>query len=453
MRHRHFVPQLALSTALVLGSFGCHHTKKTGAGGDAGANSDAGAGGDAGANSDAGLTCGKLPPSGASQVVAPSAGGNEVGRGVRVGVDKAGRPILAYLDIPTTGVQVLYVQRWDDCNGVWRTSQKVDDTIASVGSGATVFALSVDPTDGRIALAYLKLAQLGSSASAPTQAVFVATSADDGATFQSVKVSKHSVETGAGEGGIDNAFEPNVTLGGGKTYAAWVQDNTACSIGGTGCAQAVVVATGTGGAYTYAHMRDSTDALHGGDFAARAFTLGLALDSAGALGVVAHKEPPTGYNTVLAYWRPGQQNFVTITDSANVQNDDGGAALVYDGVAPRVVSRLQQGTLTNSTSYDLVFSSSPDGSAWSTVAMPRPESIANSQSIVAHAGVVTVFAGGPHLFRTTNLSSFTVSDVSLAQGSSSTGSAITIAGKVWGVVEGITPPSDVTGGVVFYREP
>ena len=100
-----------------------------------------------------------------------------------------------------------------------------------------------------------------------------------------------------------------------------------------------------------------------------------------------------------------------------------------------------------------MFSASPDRTGWSTVAMPRPESIASTQSIVAHAGVVTVFAGGPHLLRITNLIDSTVSDVSLAQGSSSTGSAITSAGKVWGAVEGVTPPCDVTGGVVFYREP
>lgn len=453
--HRHSVTPLVLASALFLGGAGCHHKKTASADGGTDGSTpggDGGTGGDAGMGGDAGVACGKLPPTGASQVVQPSTGTDELGRGVRVGVDKAGRPLLAYLDAPINGgLQTLYVQRWDDCAGAWRSAVKVDDTISSIGTGQTVFALSVDPTSGIVGIAYLKKATLATSA-APSQTVFVAQSTDDGATFASAKVSKHAVENGAGAGDLDDAGEPNIVLGGGKTYVAYVQNNTACPPSNSGCAEAVVLATGTVGTYTYAHMRDSTDASHGGDFAARAFTLGLALDSAGTPGIVAHQEPVSG-STVLAFWRPGQQNFVTITDSAGVQNDDGAAALAYDGLAPRVVSRLQQGMLSNSNIYDLVFSSSADGLGWSTVALPRPESIANSQSIQAHAGTVSIVAGGPHLFRSTNLIDFTVDGLALAQGSSSTGSSLTAAGKLWAVAEGITPPADVTGGVVFYREP
>jgi hypothetical protein len=399
-------------------------------------------------------TCGKLPPTGASQVVPPTGSDTEVGIDVQVALDRKGRPVLAYLSYPGSGEETLYVMTWDDCLGVWRTPITVDTNIDH-GGGSTV-SLSIDPSDGRVGIGYQKRVHIVSPPlNNDTQAAYFALSTDDAMTFTATRIDKHKTETdGTSEGDADDSSEVAAVLSGGNSYVAWVQNDTACPASGTGCAEAAVFATSTGGAaFTRQLMQDSSDTDHGGNFSAREFTLGLAVDSAGKPGLVAHQEPPTMYNTTLAYWRPGDTAFTTITDSDNMQNDDGAATLVYDGLEPRVVSRLQQGPLGGVSSYDLVFSSSTDGATWLTSALPRPEAIGASQQVLAKSGTVTVVAGGPHVFRSTDLTTFSVTDESLAQTSTSVGGVLDATGKLWMVVEGVTPAADSTGGIVLYREP
>jgi hypothetical protein len=385
---------------------------------------------------------------------------DEDGNEPKIVLDKKGRPVIVYLDHPASQTQTLYVLRWDDCAGAWLAPQKIDDAIdGSVGKTSRVLGLAVDPSDGRIAVAYQKIVHLVTPPRQnDTVAAFVAVSSDDGATFTSQRISHHDCETTTVEGDINNIAEPNVALAGGKTYVAYTQQYHACE-GGTGgspCSTAVVVATGTGSTFAETLLPDSTDTEFGGHFIGRGFPLGLAVDGSGKIGVVAHREPPTAYDTVVGFWRAGDADMQVVTRSGTVQNDDGAASLVFDGVKPRIVTRLQQGAIGSTTDYDLTFSSS-DGasstSAWTTIALPRPEAIQPTENILFAGGKIVVTAGGPHVFRSTDLTTFAVDDLGLAQTSSGVGGTLDATGKLWAVVEGVTPAAESLGGVVFYREP
>ncbi|MEO8796846.1 MAG: hypothetical protein ABI551_03100, partial [Polyangiaceae bacterium] len=254
-----------------------------------------------------------------------------------------------------------------------------------------------------------------------TVSTFLAISSDDGATFTNARVSHHDCEDGTTEGDINDIYEPNVALAGGKTYVAYVQDYRACA-GTSPCNSAVVLLSGTGTTLTPTLMPDSTDTMYGGHFIGRNFPLGIAVDSAGKVGIVAHRIPPAAYDTVVGFWRQGDADMQTIMSSGAVQNDDGAASLVFDGIKPRVVTRLEQGMLGTAADYDLTFSSSDGaGGAWSTIALPRPEHIQNTENIALAGRKVVVFAGGPHVFTSTDLTTFTVADLGLAQTSDGVG--------------------------------
>ncbi|HEX7665333.1 MAG TPA: hypothetical protein VF407_12500, partial [Polyangiaceae bacterium] len=290
-----------------------------------------------------------------------------------------------------------------------------------------------------------------------TVATYLATSSDDGLTFTNAKLSHHLCESSDAEGDADDVSEPNVALANGKTYVAYVQDDHACPSSGVDCGMAVVLQSGTGTTLTESLMPDSSDTEHGGHFIGRLFPLGIAVDSAGKVGIVAHRDPPTAYDTVEGFWREGDADMQIVTRSGTHQNDDGAGSLAFDGTKPRVISRLQQGPIGSATDYDLTFSSSDGlgdaGTGWTTIALPRPDHIQNTENMAFAAGKVVVFAGGPHVFTSTDLATFTESDLGLAQTSDGVNGTLDSSGKVWAVVEGVTPAAASLGGVVFYREP
>ncbi len=393
-------------------------------------------------------TCGKLPPTGLGQIIAPRADGSELGQGAALTLDKKGRPIFAYLDHPPSQTSTLYVVRWNDCTGAWYPPAKVDSAIPG-----DVIAIATDATDGRIGIAYTKVVHLVSLPNVnDTIAQFVALSSDDGATFTSARVSKHKAETNAAEGDINNVNRPAIALDGGKTFLAYNQTDQGC---GNSCHDATVLATSGASGYTYAIVPDTSDTEHGGTLNTRGFPVGLAIDSAGKPGVVAHLEPATGYNSAAVYWRPGQANYTLILDTNSVQNDLGAATLAYDGTKPRVVTRIQRGAIGAVTDYTLVFSASDDGTTWAApVPLPQTAHIPASEKILARNGGVAVLAGGPTVIRSTNLTTFTQSDLSIAQGSVSVTGVFGSDGKLWVGFEGTSPVvPDALGGVVLYREP
>ena len=403
---------------------------------------------------DSAPTCGKLPPAGLGQVIAPRTDGSELGQGAALTLDKKGRPIFAYLDHPSSQSQTLYVVRWNDCTGAWYPPAKVDNAVpADVTAADRVIAIATDATDGRIGIAYTKVVHLVSQPFVnDTVAQFVALSSDDGATFTTARVSKHKAETNAAEGDANNVNSPAIALAGGKTFLAYNQLLQGC---GNSCQNATVLATSAAAGYTYAVVTNASDTEHGGSLGTRGFPVGLAIDSDGKPGVVAHLEPPVGYNTVAVYWQPGQASYKAILDTNSVQNDVGAATLAYDGKKPRVVTRIQRGAIGAATDYTLVFSASDDGTTWSApIALPETAHIAPSEKILAKNGGVVVLAGGPNVIKSANLTTFTQSDLAIAQGSQSVTGVFGSDGKLWVGVEGTSPVvPNALGGVVLYREP
>jgi hypothetical protein len=403
---------------------------------------------------DSSTACGKLPPTGLGQVIAPRTDGSELGQGAALTLDKKGRPIFAYLDHPASQSSTLYVVRWNDCTGAWYPPAKVDSAVpGDVGPAERGIAIATDATDGRIGIAYTKVVHLVSPPLAnDTIAQFVALSSDDGATFTTARVSKHKAETNAAEGDINNVNSPAIALDGGKTFLAYNQTDQGC---GNSCHDATVLATSGATGYSYAVVPDTSDTEHGGTLATRGFPVGLAIDSAGKPGVVAHLEPPTGYNSAAVYWRPGQVNYTLILDTNSMQNDVGAATLTYDGTKPRVVTRIQRGAIGAVTDYTLVFSASDDGVTWAApVALPQTAHIQASEKILARNGAVVVLAGGPNVIRSANLTTFTQSDLAIGQGSVSVNGVFGSDGKLWVGFEGTSPiVPDALGGVVLYREP
>ena len=99
----------------------------------------------------------------------------------------------------------------------------------------------------------------------------------------------------------------------------------------------------------------------------RTNALGLAIDSMGNPGVAAYQVPITGYNTVLAYWRPGWASAVTVTDSNDVQNDSVSLNLAFEGTSPRVAGMLSR-DLTSTALYATTYTASPDdGTTWNAI--------------------------------------------------------------------------------------
>ena len=412
--------------------------------------------GDSGPNPDA-AACGKLPPTGLSQVVQPKTG-TDYGQGAVLTLDKKGRPLFAFLDHTTGTNPTLYVVRWDDCTGAWLPPVKVDDDIlGDVGAGSRLVAISTDPSDGRIGIAYEKRQHLVAPPNVnDSRTLWVATSADDGASFTKMRVSEHKGQiANTSEGDHKDIDNPAIALGGGKTYVAYNQIETACGPDGTGCLTATVLATGQAGVYTYDLLKDSGDPNHNGAMSARSLPIGLAIDSDGIPGVVAHVEPATGYNTIVAYYKPGFTTYKPILDSNGVQNDDGAASLAYDGKKPRVVTRIQRGAIGATTDYTLLFSASDDGTTWAAP-VPLPEidnHAAASEKILVSGGKVLVVAGGPRSWKSSDLTTFVGSDLQSLHGSVSVSEVLGADGKQWVGFDGTTPfVSTAEGGVVLYRE-
>lgn len=394
-------------------------------------------------------TCGLLPPTGASQVVPPSTAANTTtGYDLAFALDAKGYPFFAYIEYAKTRAGSVYTLSWDDCAGAWRAPVKLDD--AAVETESRNLSISVDKTDGRIAVGYAKVDPNPTNDN-PRVDARLAISTDGGKTFApSVEVSK--------KGSLDHAqvTDVRVALGGGKTYVAYNQDGQAC---GTGtdpkCREGAVLATVNGGTITYEVIKAAGSYA---DVAPYAVTraelgLGLALDSSNNPAVAVSMEEESGYNTQILYWRPGG-TAVKVGDSGGHQNDDNDVSLAFDGTKPRILERLQP---DSSEAHDLYFHASDDGTTWKAkVGLPQPEHITYSQNLVVASGKVWAFAGGPHVFTSTDATTFTedTSIDALKQTSGAVNGAVDASGKFWlGYAGGTTPAGGGQNGVVLYRQP
>jgi len=133
------------------------------------------------AGSDSPSTCDKAPAAGYTQVVPPSA--DMTGTHTAMTLTKDGYPVIAYSVHMSADnkSEDYYVVRWDPCLGAWSTPLKFD-TGNGLESGLPTRAISIalDPTDGRIGIAYMKDYNIVQANS--TRAAFVTFSADGGKT-------------------------------------------------------------------------------------------------------------------------------------------------------------------------------------------------------------------------------------------------------------------------------
>ncbi len=420
-------------------------------------------------------TCNKPPATGYTQVVPPSGMQNvDVGLHTAMALSKDGYPVIAYyVNDSTASTATLYSVRWDPCVGAWATPIKIDSGLKLDNTLPTRdVSMAVDPVDGRIGIAYEKIYVIKMPNA--TSAAFVALSTDGGKTFGTgTKVSVHGVETTGQAGDIEQADDPQIALGGGKTYVAYNQSDVACgpAMGGNPppCESGIILATGsaTGTAFTQEFMKDGLDPVYGGY--AQAMTgapLGLALDSAGVPGIVAHVAPAMAYNTKLMFFRSGT-NGTLIMDTNNVQNDSASSSFTFDGTSPRVLSRLNAGMNDNG---GLLFLSSTDGTTWSApLALPLDADVLTpkTQALLTDGkgGVVVLSQSGdskgstfpgPKFWRSSDLKAFTIGSAGAAGDTAPHGGymsgALTKAGKIQMAFYGDAPEKE-SSGVVYWSEP
>ncbi|MEO8801216.1 MAG: hypothetical protein ABI551_25210 [Polyangiaceae bacterium] len=299
-----------------------------------------------------------------------------------------------------------------------------------------------------------------------TIATMVSFSIDDGKTFSpGAQVSIN------GTGDSTNITTPTIALGGGKTFIAYNQDESACASDGTQCLRSAYLASGgaTGAPFTLELLHDGIDALHGGSIISAGRTLGLAVDSAGVPGVVATASYGDGAEKV-EFFRPGKTG-VLVMDTLNTQNDDGSASLVFDGLNPRALSRINDGKNGNENG-NLVFASSSDaGATWSTpMLLPLDSQSVDTPYVEViltdgKGGVVILSQStdthdyplaGPKFWRSSDLKTFTLGSAGPTTGAVPKGEyisgALTAAGKIRMVMHGDLPVLS-SSGVLYWSEP
>lgn len=84
-------------------------------------------------------------------------------------------------------------------------------------------------------------------------------------------------------------------------------------------------------------------------------------DESGKPGLLYALAPKDGYDTSIAFWRPGDPSAYKVTDSNNIQNDGYYLRLAFAGVKPRAAINLSRGGGEKSSTY---FVSSDDGKEW-----------------------------------------------------------------------------------------
>ncbi len=427
-------------------------------------------------NADGGepATCNKAPATGYTQVVPPSTVENtDVGPHTAMTLSKDGYPVIAYfVNDATATTATLYSVRWDPCAGAWAAPIMIDSRIGLQSRAPRRdISITTDPVDGRIGIAYRKLYFIKMPNA--TNAAFVSLSTDGGKTFGAgAKVSVHGVETSGEAGDIEEVNDPQIALGGGKTYVAYTQTSEACGPASGGnlppCETGIILATGgaTGAPFTQEIMKDGLDAVYDGYARGAEFHLGLALDGKGVPAIAAFVAPAAMYNTKLMFFRPGTLGTL-IMDSANKQNDNSSTALAFDGTSPRVLSRLSNGTNDNS---NLQFFSSSDGATWSAPLLLPLDGTVNTPDTQAllddgRGGIVALSQSddsdgsafpGPKFWRASDLTTFKIGSAGAAGTTTPHGAymsgALTKSGKIAMAFYG-DAPAITKSGVVYWSEP
>lgn len=338
-------------------------------------------------------------PAGFTQVFA-SAVDPEFATGVSMALDENDDPMFAYLAVPDSvqhgtapgscnpgtgsliGCDAVYFTRWDQCAGAFTTPVVVEPVLNYYGGnpGQQFISLAYDKGTHEVGIAYLKLLPTDVNWADAYSTVNLATLKAGESTFAIQQVSDN-LRWGVTD--VSTSDTPTLAMGGGNLYLTFT-----AAFGAPGCAYnpCLRFASSTtsppdGGADDAGDDAGAMEAgpspphyfdlmyvpYTGGQMGVlqpRSNALGIAIDSMGNAGVAAYQTPITGYDTVLAYWRPGWASAVTVTDSNDVQNDFVSLGLAFEGTSPRVAGMLSR-DLTSPTAYGTTYvSSSDDGTTW-----------------------------------------------------------------------------------------
>ncbi len=319
------------------------------------------------------------PPRGFGTVVTADVGGGAyaLGRHVSLAHDEAGDPLAAWVeDDPNRdgdlGDSRLQFARW--LRREWRWSLPVT-VKAGLGQREDAapqrqVSLARDATRGTVGVAF-QVREKFCTGAADDFTVFLALSGDKGVSWLAPERVSEAKYTRDATQGVEacNASNPSLALANGEVHLAWwVEAGKAfpVSAGLVRFQAGVAYASRLGGGAWRRELMPIPDAER-----ARP-ALDLALDSAGAPGVVAatlpeSASPPQSFNTSVRFWRPGQAATAVVLDSQDTQNDGPGVALAFSGAWPRVAAWLARGGAAGAW-----FAKSTDGATFEAPALlPR----------------------------------------------------------------------------------
>jgi hypothetical protein len=386
------------------------------------------------------LKKGPLPAGFTLAVPTPKDGdkSGETGIHVSLVMSATDDPMMAYVSKGLDEKLYLSYVAWDRDAGKWKGPVVVDKLEDNWGFAHQV-KIARDKSSGSLAIAYHK-----------TSKEFWLAQSDGGATWKTEKLPSEGESVAGGVA---------VALAKGGTFAAFYD----------GADVKVLSRFAATGDFKVDKAPLLADAAGG-----KALDIDLEVDGDGKPGLLYALAPKDGYNTTVAFWRPGDAAASKVTDSNNIQNDGYFLRLAFAGNKPRAALNLSRGGGEKSSTY---FVASDDGKEWAAPvnvppdggqamdgelgfavtenAAPRPEIDALVLPVTGGNRTGTK-CGEPKLAKMVDQKSFTTcspdADGSLGVSAKYVAAAFDSKGKLTLAVANAVAGDKVPSGLVVFRE-
>lgn len=373
---------------------------------------------------------------------APADHSQDVGLFPSIVLTKTDDPMIAYLvrDPNATGnrddIDLDFI-KWDRENGRW-TKPIVIDQLLNIDHFSPMLQLAFDTSTNTLGIVYRKI----------DVEVWLALSTDGGATWKKDLVSPSQ--------GV-SLFNPSLAMAGGKTHIAYVTDE----------GRTVLHYLTRAGTAKFTDAKVPKLASTGDP---RKTQPQVAVDSQGRPAIAFLAYPASGYNTTVAFWRPGDAQAVKVADSKDVQNDDAYISLAFAGDKPRIVVNLNRGEKSGGSMYLMA---SEDGKTWAAPIQVPQEGNQSMDGLLALAinaqgagAIVAPATGGnldasvcgePKLARSADLKTWKTCspDTTGKLGISAPTASLVFdsKGKLFIAMQQTSEFSQVKPGLVVWREP